>query len=168
MASEIRYRYKGKFITALKAQRIANLKTAKKFLKTEYLYKGKADVSRKGYAKPVSKLVRDALRKGEQAAVEKLKAKSRNYKVAESERRKRAKWKMENARARQLAADAVELIESADIPIQEALDRLAYDPAEYPGTSPEEIESMIEIAMDIDIAGLDFNMTDLESDERYG
>lgn len=167
MASGVRYRYKGHFISAAKAQKLANLSHVKEKIKTEYVYKGKSDRSYPEYKKPVAKLVSDALKTSRQASEAKRAERSKSYKEAARERAERAAWKAEEARAHSVAVEAAKLAEDEDIGIEEALDSLGFDEDDYDHTSYDDIVRMTDDYFSEGEEFFEFEMADLESEDKY-
>ncbi len=169
MAAE-RYRYKGQFISAVKAQRIANLTNAKKFLTTEFTYEAKQSSLRKGYLPSIEKQVHRALRSDRERAAERRV--EREISPRERERRFREKMDRERELAHvfDIAREAAEIAESKDISILEAFDSIgesADDVDSFNYFTWTDVESYARDYLEEGESIFDFNVADLESAEWY-
>lgn len=155
MASGARYRYKGHFISASKAASLHNLKHASKYITTEYTYKGKSDIVRKGYLQPISTRIQKA-----------LKPELRPEPVKHTKKQKLAieQKHFEQIRIRRDAERIIRRAEREGIGFDEAADGV-FDPESY---SYYDFDDVMGYAADFagDEQGLDFDMADLETDER--
>jgi len=167
MTAGVRYRYKGHYVSRLDAARIGNLPRAKKFLVTEYIYKGKAESPRKGYRKPIEIAVKEALQQTRREAEIKRLVKARTYRQAAKERRERFLWQREQAKARQWASEAAELAMKADVSIEVALDSMEYNPEDWDSIGIDSLIEMAESYLEEGESFFDFEMSDLESEEKY-
>lgn len=165
LASGVRYRYKGKIISAGEAARYNNLRNAKKFITTEYVYKGQADSLRRGYKKPLDAQVSEALAKSRSEA--KAKRKDRAPTKAEARRIQAEKKEKqgEQRRAVRFAEDIAELAEREDIDIADALDRVGFDSDDWGYYDAEDMAGLARDYIDFGDEYFDFDMSDLERED---
>ncbi len=155
MASGTRYRYKGHFISASKAARLHNLKHAKKYLSTEYTFKGKADSIRKGYLLPIETRVARAIKHDFPTPIVKL------------TKKQQSKLEQKRFETIRLQRDAKRIVQKADFEntsLEDAADS-EFDPDSY---SFYDFNDVMDLAsgFESDIEALDFTMSNLEQDER--
>jgi hypothetical protein len=167
MADGVRYRYKGHFISQLKAQRIANLPAAKKYLSSEYTFKNKADAIRKGYQKPVAALLGEAISKSRKsAAIKRAEPERKTGKQLRAEAAKRVDRRLIESKILSYAREAAELAEEEDIDIASALDSMAGERGGYfIGDYFDSIGDSARGIIDYGEGAFDFDMEDLEGEE---
>ena len=169
MAAGVRYRYKGKFVSASKAARLGNLPSTKKFLTSEYTFKGKASTQRKGYHKAMESLVREALKKSRKEAAVKRIEREPSRRQAQAKARRAADKHSEQLHALDIAERAAKLASRDDIDIADAIDRLAsrssYEPREFDYFDSGDIVSFASYY--IDYGDSFFDLADLENEDKY-
>jgi hypothetical protein len=164
--SGVRYRYKGRFISALKATRLNNLRNVKKLITTAYTFEGKASHTRKGYKKPLNQVMGEALAKERGKAEKKRSEGLGRVKASRAERQKEA-YGRERRRAAAIAEDAAKKASREDISIGEALDEMEFDSGGFDFFSAEDIERFADEFIEQGEEYFDFDMTDLENEDRY-
>ena len=166
MASGVRYRYKGKFISAAKAAKIGNLQHAKSYLKSSYPIKGKASKEYTGYKKAVAVQVREAIREGRQKAERKIAERVRPEQLRIARKHKRD-FIRETRRAADWARKTARYALEENIDIGDALDDLGFDEAGFQFFDYGEMESAVSGYMEMGADFFEFEMADLDDEEKY-
>ena len=155
MAAGVRYRYKGKFISHAKAQKISNLKSASKFITTEYTGRDKkADTIRRGYKEPIERAIKKAIERKEIAPV-----------LSPDDKKIIRRQKERDVRERHIARQIAEIAEGEDISIEEAMDSFA-DDIEGWFLDTDRIKRFSEAILEEGEIVLEFELTDLEGEEK--
>jgi hypothetical protein len=171
--SGVRYRYKGKFVSRDKAIRLGNLPNTKKYLTSEYNTPKPQDRSHrtgghayKGYKRPVQALVSEALKRDRGKAQKKIKD-ALGPKQAAKERRERARYETEQRKAADIAERAVTIAERDDISIGESIERTGFEDGDLESFDFAAIEAMAADYIDYGEEFFDFDMVDLEDEDKY-
>jgi hypothetical protein len=160
MASSVRYRYKGLFVSEAKARKIQNLQNAKKFLTTETVKPDrKTDRVSRGFKESIEKQVLKAIAKDRSKAEEK-RAMAAQARVKEMRRD-------ETPEMIEIARDIARIASENDISIEEAADVSGYDPDDFDTFGPDDIFSAAHEMADYGGELFDFEMADLEEEEDY-
>jgi predicted Zn-dependent protease len=165
MASGVRYRYNGSFVSAAKAQRLANLPNTRSKVTTEYVVSGAKSTVRRGYALSVEKQVAAALKASRVQAEEKRAEKAPSKKELERQRRYEEQRKEEQRKVIDLAEEADRYATKHDVSVEEALEALGYEEGDFDFYSTDDILGYISTYQDMGEDAFDFDMTDLEQDE---
>ena len=164
MAS-FRYRYKGRFISAEKAQRLSALPSTKKHV--SITYPQIKTRKRKESIESLTRKAMDADRKRLRERLDRGKASKASEKIAEKReyRKKREKAKADVI-AREISKRARDTGESIDDILDEYYQsgEIGDWDSDYGG---DYIASEVSDIFDLDIDYLDFEMADLEDDEKY-
>jgi hypothetical protein len=166
MAGGVRYRYKGSFISAAKAQKISNLKNATKFLTSEYTYKNKGGIQREGYHKPVERLVAEAIKAGRDKAItRRFEQVPVSYKDKAKIVRRKVDKKLHDSKVLSLARDAAKIAEEEDVDIATALDSMMGEREDrFIRDYYEDIAEPAQGALDYGDEVIYFDMEDLEEE----
>lgn len=168
--ADVRYRYKGHYISASKAASLNNLKNASKFISTEYPIGRKSEVTHKGYQPSMEVQLSRAMRKGREEAEQRRAQKARELTPHERKRqaKERIDRRIDESKVLSYARDVAKIAREEDISVEEAMDSL-HEADEYAAPFLEdhsdEIESAASGIGEYGEEAYDYDMIDLEREE---